>query len=148
MTEAQAFEILGIDDSKTYKQGYDRYRYLVKKLHHKGSDVEKFKELQLAWELIKDSLPKLPLVVLLTDGSSYKRWITDGTIHGDWIAYNKIGDAYHLVENYNHVNLYEIPKEDKVLQDDVNCNIRIVERYEWIDKYSKKPLWIVPIRKH
>ena len=149
MTDTQAFEILGIDASKTYKQGYNRYRYLAKKCHlDQGGDPEKFSEIKSAWELIKVSLPKLRLVVLLVIEGSYERWITDGTIHGDWQKYVKRGDTYHLIENSNHTNLYEIPETDKVLQDGVNCEVRLVGLQQWEKKYYGKKLWIVPLRKH
>lgn len=149
MTDTQAFEILGINASKTYKQGYNRYRYLVKKYHpDKGGDPEKLRELQSAWEHIKASLPKLPLVVLLVIEGSYERWIEDGTIHGDWIKYVKRGDTYRLIENSNYTNLYEIPEKDKVLQDGVNCTVRLVGLQQWKNKYYRKELWVVPTRKH
>lgn len=145
MTETQAFEILGIDGTKSYKQGYNRYRYLAKKHHpDKGGDTEKFQELQSAWERIKGSLPKLPLVVLVEIGHEYLRWIHDGTVHGNWISYSKEGGAYHLIEK-GHVKFYRIPEEDKVLQKNVNCELRVVGEQVWRNRYGKKRLWVVPM---
>ena len=147
MTEAQAFEILGINASKTYRQRYNRYRYLAKKHHpDKGGNAETFRVIQSAWERVKDSIPKRPLVVLLVNGSLYERWIHDGTIHGDWMEYQKRDNTYYLMDS-NHTTLYDIPKEDKVLQDGVNCKVCLVGKQKWIHEYCGKNLWIVPRRK-
>ena len=144
-TKAQAFEILDVNPIQTYQQCYNRYRYLVKKHHpDKGGNPETFNEIQLAWEHIRDSLPKFLVVVLLVTENCYKRWIHDGTIHGNWIQYAERDNAYHLIDR-NHAGLYEIPEGDKVLQDGVNCEVRLVERDEWVNKYIEKRLWICPM---
>ena len=61
MSKARAFQCLDISPkTHTYKQGYDRYRYLREKHrpNKRGDNAEKFKDVGIAWETIKTLLPK------------------------------------------------------------------------------------------
>ena len=143
-----ALAILDVSpDTHTYKQGYDRYRYLAKKHHpDKGGDAEKFKALQNAWEITKKLLPKpkhrLPLVELRhVAGDCYLRWTEFFDVGGHtseppyraWSKYYKKGNVYECVE----VNFgASLPIGEQRLEHGVTHHIRI----------SKKPHTLNPLR--
>lgn len=53
------FKILGLNPNATYRQGYDRFRYLARKHHpDKGGDADTFRQIHDAWQSIKNKLPK------------------------------------------------------------------------------------------
>ena len=105
--EQKALQTLSLSrETHTYRQGYDRYRYLAK-THHpdKGGDAEIFKQIQNAWEIAKRVLSQslLPIAVLFHDeGDLYLRWVAiwymgktaDYVEYKGWLHYRKVGDTY------------------------------------------------------
>ena len=128
MNTQKAFDVLGINpNTHTYKQGYNRYRYLAR-IHHpdKGGSKEAFQDLQNAWELAKSLLNRsgLPLVNFVTydDGTYERRFIfkhacNDGSDYLIWLSYtiSKTG-VYVIAEDVIADDLFSnIPHHERII---------------------------------
>ena len=142
-------------DTHTYRQGYDRYRYLAKKHHpDKGGDAEMFKAIQNAWDIAKRVLSEsvLPIAVLFHDeGNLYFRWVTiwyvgkttDYVERTSWLHYRKVGDTYTC---YNKLKS-DIPQSEQRLEHGkTHCvQIEVMDMLTMRELRSIKPLKVKEI---
>ena len=148
----QAYDILNIEANTLYNTAYKRYRRLAKKIHpDKGGDKEKFQELSEAWNTAKTTLIKkakaFPIITLRkSDNSRFFRYMTskseNGMSNDSWMDYCKQPNGTYKIVQDDFSDLYIIHEHDKVLQDNVNCKIRIIDGWqddieEWIVEFKK-----------
>ena len=143
MNEARAYQALDISPkTHTYRQGYERYRYLAKKHHpDKGGETETFKVISTAWETVKSLLPKsfqpkptsassrLPLAKLVKiDENYYVRWFSVEFFgqqnYKTWVDYEKEGDTYNCA--YKPEREW-MPNDQLKIQNGITHNIKIFE---------------------
>ena len=149
MNVDKAYSILGINPETLYNTAYKRYRSLAKQHHpDKGGSVKDFQVLLDAWNTSKATLSKkttlskkiLPTITLRTTNK-------DGIVcryansQNSWFDYRKQSNGIYKIAKDDFNDLYIIPDCDKVLQDNVNCKIRIVD--EWQSDIED---WIVEIK--
>ena len=154
--EQKALQTLSLSlDTHTYRQGYDRYRYLAKKHHpDKGGDAEMFKQIQNAWEIAKRVLSEsvLPIAMLFHDERNlYLRWVTiwymgkttDYVEYKDWLHYRKVGDTYTCYGDLKS----DIPKSEQRLEHNkTHCVQRkVLDNLTMKELRSIKPLKVKEI---
>ena len=155
MNEEQAREIFGLPSYANRKQGYNRYRYLLKKYHpDKGGSTNQCQAVIAAWDMLKDVLPRdLPIVTLME--IDYKHGVRVW-----WrMATHEIDKNGDVSRNYfPHIytrtrsNVYEwcdvnaefypnFREEDKILHDGKNCKIVMLSKNTRMPEWAK---WKVP----
>ena len=154
MTEHQARTLFELPTYANRKQGYNRYRYLLKKHHpDKGGSTEMCKEIIAAWDVLKDVLPNDLRIVTLSevvtaDGRRFfnrfcqARIESDGTrFEGTSIYYIRIRSNVYEWNRRSEEFYPRFPDEDKVLHDGRNCKVIIYPQghseVEWAE-------WAVP----
>ena len=139
MTKDQALEVLELSpETHSYRQGYNRYRYLLKKYHpDKGGSTEQCQAIIAAWEIAKPLLPKsqLPVAYLLKDDDSdsqYLRWVglwyindlSEDYGYRYWAWYEKEGDVYVSVLP----NIDNLPESEHRIVDKETHTVKIVDK--------------------
>ena len=148
MTEHQARTILELPVHANRKQGYNRYRYLLKKFHpDKGGSTGKCQHIIAAWDVLKELLPSgLPVVTLMESETSegekiFFRWakhrikrdgsFDDGVIH----TYTRIKSNVYVWCDKVKEFYPRFREEDKILHDGKNCEVVLLQDNE------KRPQW-------
>lgn len=147
MNEREARELLHLPVDATRKRGYNRYRYLLKKHHpDKGGSTELTQQIIEAWDILKDILPKNPLIVFMVyedDPELFLRFVRCSTgIHGDWIEYKKVNGAFQIVSEQPNLKFYEFQDSDNIVCPTTNT-IEVVNQVENM-KYVGVALWVRP----
>lgn len=153
--QQSAFDFLGISpETHTYQQGYNRYRYLSKKLHpDKGGTTDEFQTLQRCWELAKPKLLQkiLPVVVLRifddTHRFTHGRFVFMNHIRykspspmGIWVWYQENGGVFEIVTSDDK---QDMPENEHRIQPDVTHRCIFTHKFERM--YSKYDPLIVEV---
>ena len=138
MNVDKAYSILGINPETLYNTAYKRYRRLAKQHHpDKGGSVKDFQVLLDAWNTSKATLSKkttlkkkeLPTITLRTSDNDGIVCRYESLINS-WFDYCKQPNGTYKVADNEFNKLFVISEYDKVLQDNVNCKIRIIDEWQ------------------
>ena len=143
MNTEKAYSILGINSETLYNTGYKRYCRLAKQHHpDKGGSTKDFQALSNAWNISKSTLRKksVPTITLRTSDKDdiFCRYESSKR---SWFDYRKQSNGIYKIAKCEFNDLFIIPDCDKVLQDNVNCKIRIID--EWQSDIED---WIVGVK--
>ena len=153
MNEQQAREILELPSYANRKQGYNRYRYLLK-IHHpdKGGSTEMCQILIAAWDVLKDVLSHDLRIATLqeVDRNGERKFIRLATRVPDNGETDNFSFDYERIKS----NVYEwrcipdneqfyprFPEEDKTLIDGKNCKVILFHKAESSCDWAE---WAVP----
>ena len=156
MTESEARELFGLSAYANRTQGYNRYRYLLKKNHpDKGGSTELCQTIIAAWGVLKDILTNGLRVVTLqeyvTDNGQrvfyrfcQEREEPDGTrFSGTSFTYIRTCSNVYEWNRISEEFYPRLSEEDKVLRDGKNCEVILLRDDEIPPKWAE---WTVPYK--
>ena len=143
MTEQHAREIFGLPSYANRKQGYNRYRYLLKKYHpDKGGSTERCQQIITAWKYLEGVLSEDLRIVTLQEfvnNKGEKRFmrLANRTQVGKipqttFFTYERVKSNVYICRLHaNEERFYpRFPEEDKVLHDGKNCKVILFPKGE------------------